>query len=71
MNEVEGKPAVFYMHPWESTLVSRGSNGSRLSRFRHYRNLAKTESRLRRLLKDFRFGPMTDVISAGALSPEP
>ena len=35
-----------------------------MSRFRHYRNLAQTESRLQRLLTEFRFGPAIDVLGA-------
>jgi polysaccharide deacetylase family protein (PEP-CTERM system associated) len=62
VNELEGKPAVFYMHPWELDPGQPRLNGSRLSRFRHYQNLAKTESRLRCLLKDFRFGTIADTI---------
>ena len=39
-----------------------------LSRFRHYRNLDKTETRLRRLLRDFRFAPVRMIL--GAVRPE-
>jgi polysaccharide deacetylase family protein (PEP-CTERM system associated) len=35
-----------------------------VSRFRHYRNLDKTEERLRTLLRDFRFGPVRDLVRA-------
>jgi polysaccharide deacetylase family protein (PEP-CTERM system associated) len=61
VNEVEGKPAVFYVHPWELDPGQPRLNGSRLSCFRHYRNLDKTEGRLRRLLGQFAFGPMTEA----------
>ncbi len=64
VNNVEGKPAVFYMHPWEVDPAQPRLNASHLSRFRHYRNLEETEARLRRLLADFRFGPVADVILA-------
>jgi hypothetical protein len=37
-----------------------------VSRFRHYRNLAKTEERLRALLRDFRFGPVRDLVLGDA-----
>lgn len=49
------EPATFYMHPWE---VDPGQPRMQVPwhyRFRHYVNLDKTESRLRRLLQDFRF----------------
>jgi polysaccharide deacetylase family protein (PEP-CTERM system associated) len=56
INGRERQPAVFYIHPWEldpeqPRLPARG-----LNRFRHYRNLDKTEMRLRRLLGRVRFG---------------
>ena len=41
---------------------SRGCRSARLSRFRHYTNLRRTEERLRRLLDDFAFGPMAKVM---------
>jgi polysaccharide deacetylase family protein (PEP-CTERM system associated) len=66
VNEVEGRAAVFYLHPWEVDPGQPRLNGSALSRFRHYRNLGKTEGRLRRLLADFRFGPIADTVLAPA-----
>jgi len=35
--------------------------GSRLSKFRHYVNLRKTEDILRKLLREFQFGPMNTL----------
>jgi hypothetical protein len=35
-----------------------------LGRFRHYRNLALTEARLRQLLREFQFAPMLSVINS-------
>jgi hypothetical protein len=61
---VEGKPAIFYLHPWEVDPDQPPLAGSRLSRFRHYRNLAETEIRLRRLLRDFRFGSIRETLLA-------
>jgi hypothetical protein len=40
----------------------------RLSRFRHYRNLEATESRLNRLLTDFRFGTMREILQPLSVS---
>lgn len=57
------RPFVFYVHPWEIDVDQpRIRSGSRLSRFRHYVNLASTEAKLDRLLTDFRFGRMCDVL---------
>jgi polysaccharide deacetylase family protein (PEP-CTERM system associated) len=62
LNEHEGRPAIVYLHPWEVDPDQPRLAGSRLSRFRHYRNLEETEPRLRRLLRDFRFGSIADTI---------
>jgi polysaccharide deacetylase family protein (PEP-CTERM system associated) len=63
LNRVERRPAIFYLHPWEIDPDQPRLDASMLSRFRHYRNLDKTESRLRALLRDFRFGPMLSVLA--------
>lgn len=57
------KPFTFYVHPWEVDPDQPRIPGAPLkSRLRHYVNLRKTESKLRRLLNDFRFGTMRDVL---------
>jgi polysaccharide deacetylase family protein (PEP-CTERM system associated) len=66
LNRVERRPAIFYLHPWEIDPNQPRLEASFLSRFRHYRNLDKTESRLRSLLHDFRFGPMFSVLTSGS-----
>ena len=67
LNERERRPAVFYLHPWEVDPDQPRLQASMLSRFRHYRNLRKTESRLRRLLTDFRFAPLRHVLADAEL----
>jgi polysaccharide deacetylase family protein (PEP-CTERM system associated) len=62
VNRQEGRPAVFYLHPWEIDAAQPRLPASRLSRFRHYRNLRKTEARLRRLLTDFRFDTLDALV---------
>ena len=64
LNEQERRPAIFYLHPWEIDPEQPRLNAGFVSRFRHYRNLQHTESRLRRLLQDFRFGTIADVLAA-------
>ena len=59
-----GLPAIFYLHPWEIDPEQPRIPANRLSSFRHYRNLARTEDRLRRLLQEFSFGRVSDVIAA-------
>jgi polysaccharide deacetylase family protein (PEP-CTERM system associated) len=70
INRVEGRPAIFYLHPWEVDPDQPRLPASVLSRFRHYRNLAKTGARLQRLLGDFLWGPMATVLNAASV-PEP
>jgi polysaccharide deacetylase family protein (PEP-CTERM system associated) len=56
VNRVDGKPAIFYMHPWEIDPEQPRVPGVSLkTRLRHYINLAQTEARLARLLTDFRW----------------
>lgn len=79
LNDQERQPAIFYLHPWEIDPGQPRLAASRLSKFRHYRNLDQTEGRLRRLLADFRFGTVSEVLhlaardaaKAGAPSPVP
>ena len=58
----EGQPAIFYLHPWEVDPEQPRIRAGVLARTRHYSNLAQTETRLRRLLRDFRFGRIADVL---------
>jgi polysaccharide deacetylase family protein (PEP-CTERM system associated) len=71
LNRSEKRPAVFYIHPWEIDPGQPRLPGSRLSRARHYRNLSKTEERLKRLVRDFRFGPIEQVLTLqdGVVAP--
>ena len=49
-----GRPGLFYTHPWEfDPDQPRVPVQNRLSRFRHYVNLSRTEARLEQLLRDF------------------
>ena len=64
VNEREQKPVMFYLHPWEIDPDQPRLQASRMSRFRHYRNLDKTESRLRKLLTEFRFGTAMSMMSS-------
>ena len=58
-----GKPAVFYIHPWELDPEQPRINLPPTKRFRHYVNLKKTAPRLERLLSDFRFGTIGEVLN--------
>jgi hypothetical protein len=58
-----GAPAVLYLHPWEIDPGQPRLRVRGLGRLTHYTNLARTEGRLRRLLRRFRFAPMEDVLA--------
>jgi polysaccharide deacetylase family protein (PEP-CTERM system associated) len=67
VNEVDGQPAVFYLHPWELDPGQPRIDGTSLkTRFRHYLNLHRTAPRLRSLLGDFRWGRMDRVFPEAA-----
>ncbi len=54
---------AFYLHPWEiDPKQPRFNEASALSRFRHYINLHSTKGKLRRLIQDFTFVPIKDVL---------
>jgi polysaccharide deacetylase family protein (PEP-CTERM system associated) len=64
LNEHEGRPGVFYTHPWEFDADQpRQASVSAKTRFRHYHNLHKTSERLDQLLRDFRWGPLRQVFA--------
>lgn len=60
----ERKPAVLYLHPWEidpgqPRLRIRGKRGYSS----HYLRLRAMEGKLQRVLQDFRFAPIREVLS--------
>ncbi|MDB5799390.1 MAG: polysaccharide deacetylase [Rhodocyclales bacterium] len=62
VNKADGKPAIFYFHPWEiDPEQPRVEAASAKTRFRHYVNLDKTQSRLEFLLRDFQWGRVDEV----------
>lgn len=70
LNRVESRAAVFYLHPWEIDPDQPRLSLGAVGRFRHYRNLGDAERRLRRLLADFRFGTIGDLLH-GVCASEP
>ena len=70
INKQEGRPFVFYLHPWElDPAQPRIKSAPLKSRFRHYLNLQKTQKRFKKLLKDFCFAPLREVLKG--LEPLP
>ncbi len=58
----QGRPVIFYLHPWEMDPGQPRVKMPRSKAFRHYSNLGKTENRLNTLLKDFTFVPIKELI---------
>ena len=58
------QPFMFYIHPWElDPEQPRVQVGSRITQFRHRVNLHRTEAKLERLFDDFKFGPVSEIVS--------
>ena len=65
INAGQRQPFFFYLHPWELDPQQPRVEGARYkSRLRHYTGLRQCEGKLRRLLGEFRFGTMEDVLAA-------
>ena len=59
VNGREGRPAIFYFHPWEIDPGQPRVAGAPLkSRLRHYANLEKMAGKLRQLVHQFAWGRM-------------
>jgi polysaccharide deacetylase family protein (PEP-CTERM system associated) len=54
---------IFYLHPWEVDPDQPRIDAGWLSRFRHYTNLRKTHDRLARLIAEFRFTTVRNVLA--------
>lgn len=72
VNREEGRPAVFYFHPWEIDPDQPRVPGAPLrSRLRHYTNLDVMAGKLRQLVSDFRWGRMDALARQEAARAEP
>lgn len=62
VNRREGRPCVFYFHPWElDPGQPRVTQARWRSKARHYLNLHRMQPRLRRLLDGFRWRRMDEI----------
>jgi polysaccharide deacetylase family protein (PEP-CTERM system associated) len=66
-----GVAATFYIHPWELDPEQPRLGVPLSTRIRHYGGLARTASRLRRLLGEFAFQPIANSLGAGQMPPPP
>jgi polysaccharide deacetylase family protein (PEP-CTERM system associated) len=62
--ERDGVPGTFYVHPWELDPAQPRISVPWLSHMRHYTGLERTQPRLERLLRDFRFTTIADTVAA-------
>ena len=67
VNRDDGRPAVFYFHPWEIDPDQPRVNGAPLkSRLRHYSRLDRMADKLRDLVHEFRWGRMDELAAQEA-----
>jgi polysaccharide deacetylase family protein (PEP-CTERM system associated) len=59
-----GNPTIVYLHPWEIDPDQPRLPTGRFNTFKHYVNLHRTEDKFRRLLRDYHFAPVRDVLAA-------
>jgi polysaccharide deacetylase family protein (PEP-CTERM system associated) len=60
-----GEPAIIYFHPWEIDAGQpRVADAPVKSKLRHYTNLAAMAGKLRRLLSDFEWGRVDQIVAA-------
>ena len=71
VNRRDGRPAVFYFHPWEiDPDQPRIENAPVRSRLRHYTNLDVMADKLRDLVREFRWGRMDEIARVEAMRAE-
>ena len=61
------KAFIFYLHPWEIDPQQPRIQAGWFSRFRHYNNLHKCETRLKQLMSDFRFSTVEHILQSQGL----
>jgi polysaccharide deacetylase family protein (PEP-CTERM system associated) len=66
----QGLPAMVYVHPWEVDPRQPRIDAPLKSRFRHYVGLDGTARKLAALMRSFRFGSMSEVLSGVNGMPE-
>lgn len=71
MNEHDERPCVVYLHPWEIDPDQPRLPSTAINRWRHYLNLDRTEQRLARLLRDFEFMPVAELLDLPATQVVP
>jgi len=62
LNDIEGQPLMFYLHPWEVDTEQPVGKVGWLTRVRHYRNIHRCAERLRKLISAGSFAPVREIL---------
>ena len=62
INDRESRPVCVYLHPWELDADQPRMRATLSARLRHYLGLRGTESKLRKLLRDFEFSTLEVLV---------
>lgn len=63
--EAAGRPAVFYLHPWELDPAHPRIEFDWKARATHYVNLKSSSVKLKQLFEEFSFAPLGEVLEHG------
>ena len=66
VNTADQQPVVLYIHPWEVDLEQPRLPASMTTQVRHHVGMATTIGKLHRVMEDFAFAPVREVIGARA-----
>lgn len=71
VNTADLQPVMLYVHPWEVDREQPRLPASMATQLRHHVGMSTTIDKLNRVMDDFSFGPVRDVITARAASMIP
>lgn len=60
----QGQPAILYFHPWEFDVQQNYKQVTFRESITHYYGRSGLEDKFVRLLQDFKFGPLTDLLTS-------
>lgn len=60
----QGQPAIIYFHPWEFDIAQHFYPVTPRERITHYYGRARLGAKFIRLLQDFKFGPLSSLLSS-------
>jgi len=66
VNKVDQQPVVVYVHPWEVDPGQPRLPASKTTQLRHHVGMATTIGKLERVVNDFAFAPVRDVLQGSA-----